>query len=154
MLALEKMLALVDGPMPAKTVPPHFVPVHLASKEDVEMVFGRENENHFWVGTPLDLEERINLDLEEFVKRLDGVFGKSGTGKTFLTRLLLVGILQKSPAVNLVFDMQSEYGWMGTSEGTGTVKGLKQLFPSKVAVFSLDEEHGRRRGVSPDYLVK
>jgi DNA helicase HerA-like ATPase len=154
MLALEGTLALVDGPLPAKTVPPHFAPVHLASKEDVEMVFGREDESHFWVGTPLDLEERINLDLEEFVKRSNGVFGKSGTGKTFLTRLLLVGILQKSAAVNLVFDMQSEYGWMGTSEGTGTVKGLKQLFPSKVAVFSLDEEHGRRRGVSADYLVK
>ncbi|MDA0988639.1 MAG: ATP-binding protein [Chloroflexi bacterium] len=154
MLALEGEMALIDGPMPAKTVPPHFAPVHLAAKEDVEMVFGREDERHFWVGTPLDLEERINIDLEEFVKRSNGVFGKSGTGKTFLTRLLLVGILQKSAAVNLVFDMQSEYGWMGTSEGTGTVKGLKQLFPSKVAVFSLDEEHGRRRGISPDYLVK
>ena len=162
MLALEGTLApsallragLEDGPAPAKTVPPHFAPVHLASKEDVEMVFGKEDERHFWVGTPLDMEERIHLDLEEFVKRSNGVFGKSGTGKTFLTRLLLVGILQKSAAVNLVFDMQSEYGWMGTSEGSGMVKGLKQLFPSQVAVFSLDEEHGRRRGISPDYLVK
>ncbi len=154
MLALEGEMALIGSPAPAKTVPPHFAPVHLASKEDVEMVFGMEDERHFWVGTPLDMEERINIDLEEFVTRSNGVFGKSGTGKTFLTRLLLVGILQKSAAVNLVFDMQSEYGWMGTSEGKGMVKGLKQLFPSQVAVFSLDEEHGRRRGISPDYLVK
>ena len=62
--------------------------------------------------------------------------------------------MQKSNAVNLVFDMQSEYGWQGYREEGGWVKGLKQLFPSKVAVFSLDEEHCRRRGISPDYLVR
>ena len=154
MLALEGVLAAVDGPTPAKTVPPHFAPVHLASEEDVQMVFGAEDNRHFWVGNPLDMETRVCLDLEEFVKRSNGVFGKSGTGKSFLTRLLLVGILQKSAAVNLVFDMESEYGWMGTSEGAGMVKGIKQLFPSQVSVFSLDDEHSRRRGVSPDYLIR
>ena len=154
MLSLEGVLAAVDGPSPAKTVPPHFAPVHLASEEDIQMVFGAEDHRHFWVGNPLDMETRVCLDLEEFVKRSNGVFGKSGTGKSFLTRLLLVGILQKSAAVNLVFDMESEYGWMGTSEGAGMVKGIKQLFPSQVSVFSLDEEQSRRRGVSPDYLVR
>ena len=154
MLALEGALASVEGPTPAKTVPAHFSPVHLASEEDVQMVFGAEDGSHFWVGNPLDMETRVCLDLEEFVKRSNGVFGKSGTGKSFLTRLLLVGILQKSAAVNLVFDMESEYGWMGTSEGAGMVKGIKQLFPSQVAVFSLDDEHSRRRGVSPDYLMR
>jgi DNA helicase HerA-like ATPase len=154
MLTLEGEMALVEGPKPAKTVPPHFSAAYLASEEDVQMVFGAEDERHFWVGTPLDMETRVCLDLEEFVKRSNGVFGKSGTGKTFLTRLLLVGILQKSAAVNLVFDMQSEYGWQGYREGGGWVKGLKQLFPSQVAVFSLDEEHSRRRGISPDYLVR
>ena len=154
MLALEGALAAVAGPTPAKTVPPHFAPVHLASEEDVQMVFGAEDNRHFWVGNPLDMETRVCLDLEEFVKRSNGVFGKSGTGKSFLTRLLLVGILQKSAAVNLVFDMESEYGWMGTSEGAGMVKGIKQLFPSQVSVFSLDDEHSRRRGVSPDYLIR
>ena len=76
------------------------------------------------------------------MKRSNGIFGKSGTGKTFLTRLLLIGMLQKSKATNLIFDMQNEYGWAGTSEGgQRTVKALKQLFPSKVAVFTLDEEN-------------
>ncbi|MBF8267948.1 MAG: hypothetical protein HW388_1456 [Dehalococcoidia bacterium] len=154
MLTLEGALALVEGPKPAKTVPPHFSPAYLASEEDVQMVFGAEDQRHFWLGTPLDMETRVCLNLEEFVQRSNGVFGKSGTGKTFLTRLLLVGILQKSAAVNLVFDMQSEYGWQGYREGGGWVKGLKQLFPSQVAVFSLDEEHCRKRGISPDYLVR
>ena len=154
MLAIEGELASVEGPSPARTVPPHFAPVRLASEEDVQVVFGAEDNRHFWVGSPLDMETRVCLDLEEFVTRSNGVFGKSGTGKSFLTRLLLAGILQKSAAVNLVFDMESEYGWMGTSEGTGMVKGIKQLFPSRVGVFSLDEDHSRRRGVSPDYLLR
>ena len=154
MLAIAGELAALEGPAPARTVPPHFAPVRLASEEDVQVVFGAEDNRHFWVGSPLDMETRVCLDLDEFVKRSNGVFGKSGTGKSFLTRLLLAGILQKSAAVNLVFDMESEYGWMGTSEGTGMVKGIKQLFPSRVAVFSLDDEHSRRRGVSPDYLLR
>ena len=44
----------------------------------------------------------------------NGIFGKSGTGKTFFTRMLLIGMLQKSKAANLIFDMQNEYGWSGT----------------------------------------
>ena len=145
---------LIEGPQPVKTVPGHFSPVNLASQSDVELVFGEEDERKFFIGTPLDMETRICLDLPELVKRSNGIFGKSGTGKTFLTRILLIGMLQKSAAVNLIFDMHSEYGWAGTSEGGRMVKALKQLFPEKVAVFTLDEENSRRRRVSTDFVVR
>ncbi|HEY51017.1 MAG TPA: ATP-binding protein [Dehalococcoidia bacterium] len=145
---------LIEGPQPVKTVPSHFSAVNLASQQDVELVFGGEDEKRFYVGTPLDMETKICLDLPELVKRSNGIFGKSGTGKTFLTRILLIGMLQKSAAVNLIFDMHNEYGWAGTSEGGKSVKALKQLFPSKVAVFTLDEESSRRRKVSTDFVVK
>ena len=145
---------LLEGPQPAKTIPSHFSSVAMASDQDIELVFGSEDEDHFWIGTPLDMETKLCLDVAEFVKRSNGVFGKSGTGKTFLTRLLLIGILQSHAAVNLVFDMQSEYGWKGYSEGEREVKGLKQLFSSQVAVFSLDEESSKRRGLTPDYVVR
>jgi len=145
---------LIEGPQPVKTVPSHFSPVNLASQRDVELVFGGEDERKFYVGTPLDMETKICLDLPELVKRSNGIFGKSGTGKTFLTRILLIGMLQKSAAVNLIFDMHSEYGWAGTSEGGRMVKALKQLFPEKVAVFTLDEENSRRRRVSTDFVVR
>jgi DNA helicase HerA-like ATPase len=92
--------------------------------------------------------------MEELVKRSNGVFGKSGTGKTFLTRLLLIGMLQKSRTTSLIFDMHNEYGWEGTSERDRKVKGLKQLFPGKVAVFSLDEDYDRRRKVKSDFTVE
>ena len=145
---------LIEGPQPVKTVPSHFSAANLASQRDVELVFGGEDERKFYIGTPLDMETKICLDLPELVKRSNGVFGKSGTGKTFLTRILLIGMLQKSAAVNLIFDMHSEYGWAGTSEGGRTVKALKQLFPEKVAVFTLDEENSRRRKVSTDFVVR
>jgi DNA helicase HerA-like ATPase len=153
-LTISGTISASVAPKPAKNIPSHFSKVYLASDEDINMVFGSEDQRHFWVGTPPDLESKVRLNLEEFVKRSNGVFGKSGTGKTFLTRLLLIGIVQKNTAVNLVFDMENEYGWTGTFEGPGSVKGLKNLFPSKVAVFSLDENYSRRRNITPDYLVK
>jgi DNA helicase HerA-like ATPase len=146
--------SLLEGPQPVKTVPSHFSVVNLASERDVELVFGTEDAKRFFIGNPLDMETKLCLDLEEFVKRSNGIFGKSGTGKTFLTRILLIGMLQKSQAVNLVFDMHNEYGWEGTSEKGPKVKGLKQLFSSKVAVFTLDEENSRHRQVSTDFVVK
>ncbi len=146
--------SLLEGPQPVKTVPSHFSSVNLASDQDIELVFGKEDKERFWIGNPLDMETKICLNLEELVKRSNGIFGKSGTGKTFLTRLLLIGMLQKATAVNLVFDMHSEYGWEGRSEKGRKVKALKQLFPSKVAVFTLDEESSRRRRVSTDFVVR
>ena len=153
-LTMPAVLGDSTGPVPAKTVPAHFSGAYAASERDVEMVFGSEDEGHFWIGNPLDMETKVCLDLGALVERSIGVFGKSGTGKTFLTRLLLVGMLQSDLASTLIFDMHSEYGWQGTSQGGGFVKGLKQLFPSKVAVFSLDEESSLRRGLSPDEVVR
>jgi len=144
---------ILDGPQPVKTVPAHFSVVREADDIDMGSVFGSVTEGQFYIGTPLDMETKVRLDTSKLVMRSNGIFGKSGTGKTFLARLVLVGILQEGSAVNLVFDMHNEYGWSGTSEGGKSVKGLKQLFVSKVAIFALDAESARRRKVSPDYEV-
>ncbi len=141
-------------PLPAKTVPSHFSIVSPATEDDIHNVFGSESEGGFWIGSPLDMEAKLCLNIDELVKRSNGVFGKSGTGKTFLTRLLLIGILQSGKASNLIFDMHNEYGWEGTSESNHSVKGLKQLFGSKVSVFSMDKESASRRGFSPDHVVE
>ena len=146
--------SILGGPQPVKTVPSHFSVVKLAGDSDIALVFGKEDKERFWIGNPLDMETKLCLNLVELVKRSNGIFGKSGTGKTFLTRMLLIGILQKSAAVSLVFDMHSEYGWAGTREDGPPVKGLKQLFADRVAVFTLDEESSRRRKVSTDFVVK
>ncbi len=153
MLVLDKASA---EPRPVKTVPAHFSPVYEATEEDVNHVFGAADERHFYVGTPLDMEDvRVHLNLERLVERSSGVFGKSGTGKTFLTRMLLAGIIKQNVAVNLIFDMHNEYGWESQAEGRSRVKGLRQLFPSgQVAVMTLDPESSRRRGSKIDAEVR
>ncbi|NET85077.1 MAG: ATP-binding protein [Moorea sp. SIO1F2] len=138
--------------LPVKTIPSHFSQVYDASERDFRAVFGSEDDPHrrnFSIGQPLDMEVPICIDLDRFVERSNGVFGKSGTGKSFLTRLLLSGIIRRQAAVNLIFDMHSEYGWEAVSEGKqfSTVKGLRQLFPSQVQVYTLDPESTRRRGI-------
>jgi hypothetical protein len=98
-------------------------------------------------------EVQVNLDLPRMVERSVGVFGKSGTGKSFLTRLLLAGVIQRQTAVSLIFDMHNDYGWEVQTESRSKVKGLKQLFPQRVAIFTLDEESSRRRQARPDATV-
>ncbi len=159
LLHVSPMLMLEAGatePKPVKTVPGHFARVVEATPEDVNMIFGDEKTpGYFYVGEPLDMEGiRIYLDLKKFVERSSGVFGKSGTGKTFLTRMLLAGIIKSDVAVSLVFDMHNEYGWKSQDESKSEVKGLRQLFPSgKVAVVTLDPESSQRRGSKVDFTV-
>ncbi len=138
--------------LPVKTIPGHFSQVYDASERDFRAVFGWEDDLHrrnFAIGQPIDMDVPICIDLDRFVERSNGIFGKSGTGKSFLTRLILSGIIRKQAAVNLIFDMHSEYGWEAVSEGKefSTVKGLRQLFPGQVQIFTLDPESTKRRGV-------
>lgn len=138
--------------LPVKTIPSHFSQVYEANEGDFRAVFGWEDDPHrrnFSIGQPIDMDVPICLDLDRFVERSNGIFGKSGTGKSFLTRLLLSGIIRKRAGVNLIFDMHSEYGWEAASEGKhfSTVKGLRQLFPGQVQIYTLDPESTQRRGV-------
>ncbi|MGI8551793.1 MAG: ATP-binding protein, partial [Dehalococcoidia bacterium] len=149
-------------PEPVKTVPAHFAAARDATEAEVGQVFGEDDASHFPIGMPLDMDLEICLDAEKLVQRSTGVFGKTGTGKTFLTRLVLLHLIQKSNqqrerskrCVNLVFDMHSEYGWEGSSEGPGGhVKGLKQIVGSNVLIMTLDEENAVRRRVRADGIV-
>jgi DNA helicase HerA-like ATPase len=154
---IKPMLMLDDAqrPVPVKTIPAHFSPVYQASNQDVARVFGDEETSggaYFKIGSPLDMQTPVCLNLDRLTERSNGIFGKTGTGKTFLTRLVLAGLMHKDKAVTLIFDMHSEYGIQARTEreGQSFVKGLKTLFPDKVAIFSLDPSSTRRRGGNPD----
>ncbi|RLC77901.1 MAG: ATPase [Chloroflexi bacterium] len=97
---------------------------------------------------------RMVVDMEKLAERSSGVFGKSGTGKTFLTRLLLSGLLREDVATCLVFDMHNEYGWEAEGERGKRVKGLRQLFGEQVAIFTLDPESAQRRQIKYDSAVQ
>jgi hypothetical protein len=156
-IELKPMLMLPhdlnEGLLPVKTVPHHFARVFDAQEEDFQRVFGQEDATHFEIGRPLDMDVPVCLDLNRFVERSNGIFGKSGTGKSFLTRLLLCGTIKSGVASNLIFDMHSEYGHDATSENGAFVKGLRQLFGAQVLVYSLDPASSRNRGVSVDEEV-
>ncbi|MDQ5967504.1 MAG: hypothetical protein QG625_3661 [Cyanobacteriota bacterium erpe_2018_sw_39hr_WHONDRS-SW48-000098_B_bin.30] len=144
------------GLRPVKTVPSHFSPVYEASARDFALVFGEEDpldtsNSHFNIGRPLNMETPVCVNLNRFIERSNGIFGKSGTGKSFLNLIFLSGIISKDLASVLVFDMHNEYGWQAMSESKSAprVKGLKQLFGDKVVVFSLDAESSKARGI-PD----
>ncbi|MFN8448762.1 MAG: ATP-binding protein [Anaerolineae bacterium] len=156
----QPMLSIDDSeanptPKPVKTIPGHFMSVMNATVADVNAVFGTEDETHFNVGAPLELETtQINLNLKRLVERSVGVFGKSGTGKSFLTRLILAGIIARKQAVSLIFDMHNDYGWAVQDERGAQAKGLKQLFNDAVSICTLDAESSRRRGAKFDFEVK
>jgi DNA helicase HerA-like ATPase len=144
-----------NDPKPVKTIPGHFMPVEMATSTDVNDVFGTEDQTHFNVGSPLELETtQVNLNLKRLVERSSGVFGKSGTGKSFLTRMILAGVIQRQQAIALIFDMHNDYGWEATSEGGSSVKGLRQLFGEQVTIFTLDEESSQRRNAKYDKVVR
>jgi DNA helicase HerA-like ATPase len=159
-LRVSPMLVLKENegePKPVKTVPSHFAPAFEATPQDVSRIFGDESQKgYFEIGEPLDMEGiKIYLNLKRFAERSSGVFGKSGTGKTYLTRMLLAGMIQENVAVNLVFDMHNEYGWEGTTgEGGFKPKGLKQLYGSRTAIFTLDPDSSRRRGSKIDQVIQ
>jgi DNA helicase HerA-like ATPase len=145
-----------DQPRPVKTIPGHFSAVLEASAQDVDRVFGPEDETHFFVGTPLDMENvHVNLDLGRFIERSAGVFGKSGTGKSFITRTVLAGIVRSGLASALIFDMHNDYGWSVLDEVGREYKGLRQLFPDgRVSVVTLDEETSRARKSKYDSVLR
>ena len=142
------------APLPVRTIPSHFSAVQAADQEDFELVFGRESEERFPIGRPLDMDVPVCLDLKRFVERSNGVFGKSGTGKSFLTRLLLCGIVKSDVAVNLIFDMHSEYGHGARSEDGQLARGLQRIFGrQKVAVYGLTAGADGQRSAQTDGVV-
>jgi DNA helicase HerA-like ATPase len=144
---------LSEQMLPVKTIPRHFSPVYEAREEDFGRVFGSAGGAFFEIGQPLDVNVPVCINLERLIERSNGIFGKSGTGKSFLTRLLLCGAIHANVASNLIFDMHSEYGWESRAEGGTFVKGLRQLFGSDVLVYTLDPDNSRQHNYDGEIVI-
>jgi DNA helicase HerA-like ATPase len=139
----------LQGPQPVRTIPMHLAALCEATEDDFRVVFGDEQKakEYFNMGTPLTMDIPICINLERLIERSNGIFGQSGTGKSFLVRLLLCGVIKRGTAVNLIFDMHDEYAFGKTSEAGESVQGLTQFFGrEKVLVYSLDREASGRGG--------
>jgi DNA helicase HerA-like ATPase len=135
------------GPQPVRTIPVHFARVNVAAEDDFARVFAPPGDQSWTIGTPLDMDIPVRLDLERLAERSNGIFGKSGSGKSRLTRLLLCGLVKTRTAVSLVFDMHSEYAWATRDKRTGTMlPSLRDLFGESVVVYTLQSSHQRPPG--------
>lgn len=142
------------GPRPVKTVPAHHADVRPADESDVAQIFGEEGPGVFPVGSTIEQGYKVCLDLHKFVKRSSGIFGATGTGKSFLTRMVLAGLMKEDVAAALVFDMHNEYAFDDLdSDKGGTVRGLKSLFGQKVQVAALGAG-AQVRGHTPDFTLE
>ncbi|MDX1615130.1 MAG: ATP-binding protein [Candidatus Promineifilaceae bacterium] len=142
------------GPRPVKTVPAHHAEVRLATEEDVAAIFGEAGENMFIVGHTIEQDYAVRLDLGRFVKRSSGIFGATGTGKSFLTRMVLAGLMREDVAGALVFDMHNEYAYddMDADQETN-VRGLHSIFGVKIQVAALGRG-ATVRAHTPDFTLE
>lgn len=139
-------------PVPVKTVPAHHAPAFLASPGDIAEIFGKpEDPGNFVIGFTREQGHPVCINLDRLVQRSSGVFGATGTGKSFLTRMVLAGLIQASRSAVLVYDMHNEYGLDDTASDTGErVIGLRTRFPAKVRVVGLGR-NARIRQETPDF---
>jgi hypothetical protein len=142
-------------PIPVKTVPPHHAQVRMANEGDIAEIFGDPDETgNFIIGYTREQGHPVCIDMEKFVQRSSGVFGATGTGKSFLTRLVLAGLMHYNKASVLVLDMHNEYGFDDVASDTKmAVTGLKTKFKSKVRIVGLGAG-ATIRGRVPDFNLE
>ena len=143
------------NPIPVKTVPPHHSQVRMANEGDIAEIFGNpEKTDNFIIGYTREQGHPVCIDMEKFVQRSSGVFGATGTGKSFLTRLVLAGLMHYNKASVLVLDMHNEYGFDDVASDTKkAVTGLKTKFKSKIRVVGLGAG-ATIRGQVPDFNLE
>ncbi|MCI0519139.1 MAG: ATP-binding protein [Chloroflexi bacterium] len=153
--AIDAGLRDAPRPLPVKTVPPHHAAVRPAAAGDIAEIFGKpEDAGSFIIGYTREQEHPVCINLDRFVQRSSGVFGATGTGKSFLTRLVLAGLVHYNKASVLVLDMHNEYGFDDTSSDTGQrVAGLRTRFPAQVRVVGLGKG-AQIHNKAPDYHLE
>ncbi len=104
----------------AKSLPKYLAPVRRVKKEDLQ--FLSKTESPISVGTLRDMDIPILLDVDTFVTKHAGVFGKTGSGKSNAVKVILKEVKNKDIAA-VVFDVHSEYGYC--PEGLG---GLDSVY--------------------------
>jgi len=151
----QKVLDEQVHPEPVKTVPQHHAEVRLARAEDIAEIFGREDKEPFFrIGDTIEQSHPVCVNLDKLVQRSAGIFGATGTGKSFLTRVILAGLIKRGRTAVLIFDMHNEYGPDDTASDTGLrVPGLKGKFPAKVRMVGLGRG-ATIRGKTPDYTLE
>jgi len=140
-----------------QTIPPYFSEVRHATREDVERIYVPTAKSAP-LGTITGVEPfYVHLEVDKLVEKPFAIFGRTGTGKSILNKLVCTAILSRDVGSVLIFDMHGEYGVYSKTDGT---EGLKYFFPGKVEIFSLDPKDREAkpfvldaRQITPEDLV-
>jgi len=144
-----------SGILPVKSVPSHHANVRMARAQDVAEIFGNPQDGgKFIIGYTREQGHAVCIDLDRFIQRSSGIFGATGTGKSFLTRIILSGLIQYNKASVMLFDMHNEYGFDDTeSDSNKGIPGLRTKFSGKVRVVALGRG-STIRGQNPDFHLE
>jgi Predicted ATPase len=118
-----------------KTLPTHFAKVRNVRSQDFLRIIPQKNA--FFIGTPLTSSERLYIDLEKLSMRNTGLFGITGSGKSFLARIIFAGLIKQGISTLLVFDMHNEHGRSIRTEDGRSIDSLASLFPDRVKIFDV-----------------
>ncbi|MFX1294083.1 MAG: ATP-binding protein [Promethearchaeota archaeon] len=119
-----------------ETIPPFFAKARHTTQDDVNKVY-HESPQSGSVGTLRGIDFHIPIDFEELTSKPFGLFGRTGSGKSILNKIICGVILKLKVANVLVFDMQSEYGWRSRADQTA---GLKFFFEDRIKLVTIDKE--------------
>ena len=140
-----------------QTIPPYFSEARHAEKKDVELIY-EITDTSVPLGTIRGIEPfYVHVDFARLTEKPFAIFGRTGSGKSILNKLVCLSILAKDVGSVLVFDMVGEYGIYSRADNT---KGLKFYFKEKIEIFSLDPKNAEAhpfildpREIQPEDLI-
>lgn len=108
--ATASLLGIIDGTTirGAKSSPKYLAPVRRVTEEDLKFLY--KTEASISIGHVRDMDVPIFLDVDTFVTKHAGVFGKTGSGKSNAVKVILREVYSRDSAC-VVFDVHSEYGY-------------------------------------------
>ncbi len=155
------LLAQTDGESAyiSDTMPNFSSIVRELSENEVKFFFGAENKRDTWnIGVPKTSgvsKLEIPISIKNLINLSFGIFGKSGSGKTFLGNIIagymiLYDLLNKEDQriKLLIFDMHSEYSLeLKDNLGNPIEDGVGKVFRNWVKRYTPDKELSGKRGL-------
>lgn len=136
-IELIKSIAIDDDSInEPNTIPPLFSSIRSTTSEDISKLYNEDDSDKEYVliGTLRGItEDKVpaKIDLIALLSLHGAIFAKTGSGKTFLGRLLAGHVTNFDMSSALIFDMHSEYGYHPL--------GLKGIFRDKVVVMGIED---------------
>lgn len=117
-----------------KTLPGVGYSTRRAELNDIEHVYGNPSDpDRAHIGGTREENYPVSIDLNRFLERSFGVFGMSGSGKSYLLKVLLSESIRQDKTNFLIYDFHNEFAYRDINPETKKqIPGLKDLHPNNV----------------------